>query len=53
MFLVTIFASLTRWARYRADTQRLLQFSDSELSDIGLSRGDVEAAVHGRLRSPA
>jgi uncharacterized protein YjiS (DUF1127 family) len=42
-------------ARYfvrRAAVKRLQEFSDRELRDIGLSRGQIEAAVYGFITRP-
>lgn len=39
------------WHRCRRDTQRLLEFTDAQLKDIGLSRGAITSAVTGRLHA--
>jgi uncharacterized protein YjiS (DUF1127 family) len=42
-------------ARYfvrRAALKRLREFNDRELRDIGLSRGQIEAAVYGFVTRP-
>jgi uncharacterized protein YjiS (DUF1127 family) len=36
----------------RAALKRLREFNDRELRDIGLSRGQVEAAVYGFIARP-
>ena len=36
----------------RADLKRLREFNDRELRDIGLSRGQIEAAVCGFMTRP-
>jgi uncharacterized protein YjiS (DUF1127 family) len=36
----------------RAALKRLRQFNDRELRDIGLSRGQIEAAVYGFISRP-
>jgi uncharacterized protein YjiS (DUF1127 family) len=36
----------------RAALKRLREFNDRELRDIGLSRGQVEAAVYGFISRP-
>jgi uncharacterized protein YjiS (DUF1127 family) len=36
----------------RAALKRLREFNDRELRDIGLSRGQVEAAVYGFITRP-
>jgi uncharacterized protein YjiS (DUF1127 family) len=36
----------------RAALKRLREFSDRELRDIGLSRGQIEAAVYGFITGP-
>lgn len=33
------------WRRYRATVRELSQLSDSELGDIGISRGDIESVA--------
>jgi uncharacterized protein YjiS (DUF1127 family) len=50
---------LRSWARdvpryfvRRADTKRLAELSDRELRDIGLTRSQIEAAVHGFMPRP-
>ena len=41
-------ASLQRWRRLRADLRALQALDDRMLSDIGLDRGRLDAAVSGR-----
>jgi uncharacterized protein YjiS (DUF1127 family) len=49
MFLSVILSSLGRWLRSRETARQLSALSDRELSDIGLSRGDIyQAARQGR-----
>jgi uncharacterized protein YjiS (DUF1127 family) len=36
----------------RAALKRLAEFSDRELRDIGLTRGEIEAAVYGFVTRP-
>jgi uncharacterized protein YjiS (DUF1127 family) len=50
---------LRAWARdslryfvRRADVRRLHELSDRELRDIGLARGQVEAAAYGFITRP-
>jgi uncharacterized protein YjiS (DUF1127 family) len=50
---------LCAWARdslryfvRRADVRRLHELSDRELRDIGLARGQVEAAAYGFITRP-
>lgn len=38
----TLFAAFADWQERRATRASLLQLSDRELDDIGLTRGDVE-----------
>ena len=40
--LETISAKLSAWRRYRDAVRELSQFSDHELSDIGILRSDIE-----------
>ena len=41
-------ATLQRWRRLRADLRALQALDDRMLSDIGLDRGRLDAAVSGR-----
>ncbi len=41
----TISAKLSVWRRYREAVRELSQFSDRELSDIGIRRCDIEDIV--------
>ena len=45
-----LLAGLVDWWRIRRAEHHLLGLSDTALQDIGLSRGEIEAAVRGRLR---
>ena len=44
---------LLRWDKRRATIKALQQLDDRELRDIGLSRGQIEAAVCGLVRADA
>ena len=49
MFLSVILSSLSPWHRSRETARQLAALTDRELSDIGLSRGDIhQAARQGR-----
>jgi uncharacterized protein YjiS (DUF1127 family) len=49
MFLSVILSSLRQWRRSRETARQLAARTDRELSDIGLSRGDIhQAARQGR-----
>jgi uncharacterized protein YjiS (DUF1127 family) len=49
MFLSLILSSIRRWLRYRDALRELSSLSESQLSDIGLSRGDIaRVARQGR-----
>jgi uncharacterized protein YjiS (DUF1127 family) len=49
MFLALILSSIRRWLRYRDALRELSALSERQLSDIGLSRGDIaRAARQGR-----
>ena len=41
----TISAKFSAWRRYRESVRELSQFSDRELSDIGIRRCDIEDIV--------
>jgi len=43
--LETISAKLSAWRRYREAVRELSQFSDRELSDIGIRRCEIEDIV--------
>jgi uncharacterized protein YjiS (DUF1127 family) len=43
---------IARYFSRRAALKHLGQFNDRELRDIGLSRGQVEAAVYGFITRP-
>jgi uncharacterized protein YjiS (DUF1127 family) len=51
--LKTISEKLTAWRRYRDAVRELSQLSDRELSDIGISRGDIEFVVRRTTKSAA
>ena len=40
--LKTISEKLQAWRRFRDTVRELSRFSDRELADIGISRGDIE-----------
>jgi uncharacterized protein YjiS (DUF1127 family) len=49
MFLSVVLSSIRQWHRSLETARQLSALSDRELSDIGLSRGDIyQAARHGR-----
>jgi uncharacterized protein YjiS (DUF1127 family) len=43
---------IARYFSHRAALKHLGEFSDRELRDIGLTRGQVEAAVYGFITRP-
>ena len=43
---------IARYFSRRAALKHLGEFNDRELRDIGLSRGEVEAAVYGLITHP-
>ncbi len=49
----TISAKLSAWRRYREAVRELSQFSDRELSDIGIRRGDIEDVVRRQVARSA
>jgi len=44
-----IIAGLRQWRERREATRSLLLLDDRMLKDVGLTRGEIWAAVHGRL----
>ena len=48
-----LLGELLRWDKRRATIKALQQLDDRELRDIGLSRGQIEAAVCGLVRAEA
>jgi uncharacterized protein YjiS (DUF1127 family) len=49
MFLSVILSSFRQWRRSRETARQLAALTDRELSDIGLSRGDIpQSARRGR-----
>ena len=49
----TLFSTLKRAARMRADRARLMAMDDRQLEDIGLSRADIEDVINGTYERPA
>lgn len=47
-----LFAKLAGWLRHRALVLQLQAMDDRLLADIGLTRGDIDAAVRGTLARP-
>ncbi len=47
--LKSITEKLATWRRYRDAVRELSQLTDRELSDIGVSRGDIETLVRQSL----
>jgi uncharacterized protein YjiS (DUF1127 family) len=45
MFLSVILSSFRQWRRSRETARELAALTDRELSDIGLSRGDISQAT--------
>jgi uncharacterized protein YjiS (DUF1127 family) len=45
MFLSVILSSLRQWRRSREMARQLAALTDQELSDIGLTRGDIPQAA--------
>lgn len=46
-FVSRLAATLTHWAEVRETRNQLNRLTDRELSDIGLSRGDIERVARG------
>ena len=47
MFLSYITARIRSYMRYRASVRALSALSERELSDIGLTRGDIQDVARG------
>ncbi|UVF22883.1 DUF1127 domain-containing protein (plasmid) [Microvirga terrae] len=45
MFLSVVLSTLRQWHRSRKTARELGALTDRELSDIGLTRGDISKAV--------
>lgn len=45
-----VFASATEWNKRRQTTNELNRLSNAELSDIGLTRGDIKNVAAGLRR---
>ena len=53
MFVTIILRRIAAWMRYRAHLRELGELTDRDLTDIGLSRGNLEhTARMGDERSP-
>jgi len=48
--LANAFRTVSEWSRSRRMAAELNALSDRELSDIGLTRGDIGALIHRRTR---
>ena len=51
MFLTHLIGVYRQWRRYNQSVRELNQLGDRELSDIGISRGDIHARGLGSLRA--
>ncbi|PDQ22944.1 hypothetical protein CN311_01065 [Mesorhizobium sanjuanii] len=49
----TAFEALLSRSRARRDAGRLDGFSDAQLKDIGISRGDIDRVVRSHMTKPA
>ncbi|MDP6589022.1 MAG: DUF1127 domain-containing protein [Alphaproteobacteria bacterium] len=49
MITDSIFKAIREWRNRSRDNYELNGMSDRQLADIGISRGDINAVVHGRL----
>ncbi len=50
MFLTYVLAGLRAWLKHREAIRLLSDLSDRELDDLGISRGEIRAAVGGQIR---
>jgi uncharacterized protein YjiS (DUF1127 family) len=48
--VAAIAAAIRQWRERRRASRELLSLDDRLLKDVGLTRGDIWAAVHGELR---
>lgn len=53
LFVASIPSRIVEANRQRAAYEHLWQFSDRELADIGITRGDIADVVKGRYQRPA
>lgn len=44
MFVTFILSKIRAYRRYRQNVRELMQFSDRELDDLGISRYEIDAA---------
>lgn len=51
MFISLIAAKITAWRRYRESVRELSRLSDRELSDLGISRSDIEFVARQSVRA--
>ena len=42
MFIAFILSKIHAYQRYRETVRELMQFSDRELDDLGISRGEID-----------
>ncbi len=45
MLLSSILIGLHRWLRYRESVRHLSQFTDRELQDLGITRGEIAFVI--------
>ncbi len=48
-WFIKVFAAIWRTFKHRHEAQQMLQMTDHQLADIGLTRADVDAALAGPL----
>ena len=53
MIAVSILKAVREWRNRSRANYELSTMSDRQLADIGISRGDIDAVVHGRLVRPS
>ena len=49
----SVVRAVRRWVEETSVRHQLEVLDDRQLADIGLSRGDIEAVVHGRFKRPS
>ena len=51
MFITFLAAKISAWRRYRDSVRELSRLSDRELTDLGISRSDIEFVARQSARA--